>query len=100
MNKKNILPMETYSGAFFAFKIPFYRATSETLCFRCTLDAYFIHYSETELYHCSDPHFSTLVGREELDTQMAVVVQSILADRYIHCRGLWVASLEARHPRI
>ena len=36
-----------------------------------------------------------LVGREELYTQMGFFVQTILADRYIRRRELWVLSLKS-----
>ena len=39
----------------------------------------------------------TLVGREELYTQLGFFVQSILADRYVHRRELWVVSLESTY---
>ena len=38
---------------------------------------------------------ATLVGREELYTQLVFFVQTILADRYIHRRELWVVSLKS-----
>ena len=33
---------------------------------------------------------------EELYTQMGFFVRTILADRYIHCREMWVASLKSQ----